>query len=74
MLPDRTKVDNKYIDPGTLCKCKANREAPGPDHDKLCPWYANARLKMIHLKPEQSWAKDSPVSVKADFIFERWEK
>jgi hypothetical protein len=60
-----------------LCNCKEHREGPGPNHDKSCPWFANARLKKIHLKPEQSWrdaaGRISPlVSVEASFIIIPW--
>ena len=50
-MPNKTEVKNKYADPGPLCKCRAHREGPGPDHKESCPWYANTRCEVIRLIP-----------------------
>ena len=77
MAHDSLEVKTVYADPGPLCKCKAKRESPGPDHSVKCPWYANARLKKIHLRPEQRWdiiGKGMQISVVGTFHFTAWPK
>lgn len=70
---DKTEVKKQYVDLGDLCKCKAHREGPGPDHAQTCAWYANTRLAKIHLQPEQHWEKGkNAVTVKAVFHFVPW--
>jgi len=70
---DSLDVKTVYEDPGILCRCKVKREAPGPDHRPDCPWYANSRLKKIHLRPEQTPLKilGGPV---ATFHIVPWKK
>jgi hypothetical protein len=72
--PDRTEVKQKFIDPGPLCKCKAHRESPGPDHATSCPWFANTRLAKIHLRPEQTMDPKAELSGPyATFYFVPWK-
>lgn len=50
-MPDKTAVKTHYEEQGSLCKCNVHREAPGPDHSKDCPWFANTKCEKIRLIP-----------------------